>query len=182
MDRQKCFEELPAEVKLFREALSAESDRGCALFAAAYLDQALSDLLYVSVVHEPKKIEKELFDFNGPFGTFSSRIKMAYYLGKISKITRRDLDLMRNIRNKFAHHPSVVSFNDESVAKQCRELSFTFREKKASPRLHFLGAVFGVLSKVHIATFTAEAPEVKADDGPSEEAKAKHRAKFAVDI
>jgi hypothetical protein len=68
------------ETEAFRKPLSAESDRGCALFAAAYLDSSLSDLLYVSLVAK-KKIESDLFDGTNPLMTFSSRIKMAYYLG-----------------------------------------------------------------------------------------------------
>ena len=180
-DLQKYLEGIVAEVVEFRKELTKESDRGCALFAIAYLGKALSDLLYVSVVFEPKKVEKDLFDFNSPLGSFSSRIKMAYYLGKISKSMRRNLDLLRKIRNKFAHHPNVVSFDDKSVASQCRDLSFSFRKKKDKPRLHFIGAVFGVLSQIHTATLTAQAPEVKPDDVPSEEVKAKHRKMLGID-
>jgi len=101
-------------------------------------------------------------------------------LGKISKVTRRDLDLLRSIRNKFAHHPSVVSFNDESVANKCKELNFSFRKKKDKPRLHFLGAVLGVLAQIHTATLTAQAPDAKPDDTPSEQAKAKNRARIGL--
>lgn len=180
--RQKLIEKLNDDAMSFRKALSSESDRGCALFSAAHLDRALSDLLYVSMIYEPKKIEKDLFDFNAPLHTFSSRIRMAYYLGKISKATRRDLDLFRDIRNKFAHHPNVISFDDESIANKCRELSFTYRKKSDRPRLHFLGAVFGVLSRVHGATYNTQAPEKMPDDVPSEEEKAKHREIFVSDI
>ena len=70
---------------------------------------------------------------------------MAYYMGKLSEAARRDIDLLRAIRNKFAHYPTVVTFDDEVVANQCRELKFSFRERADTPRLHFLGAVFGVL-------------------------------------
>jgi len=70
-------------VAAFRKALTAESDRGCALFAAAYLDASLSDFLYVSLVSN-KSIEKDLFEGSAPLATFSSRIMMAYYLGLIS--------------------------------------------------------------------------------------------------
>ena len=180
-DHQKYLEGLVAELEAFRRELTKESDRGCALFATAYIDKVLSYLLYVSVVFEPKKVEKDLFEFNSPLCTFSSRIKMAYYLGKISKSVRRDLDLLRKIRNKFAHHPEVVSFDDKSIANICKELSFSFREKKDKPRLHFTGAVFGVLSQIHTATLTAQTPDVKPDDVPSEELKAKHRKIFGLD-
>jgi DNA-binding MltR family transcriptional regulator len=180
-EHEKFLEELRNEVKVFRDELTKESDRGCALFATAYLDKALSDLLFSSVVYEPKKIDKELFEFNSPLGTFSSRIKMAYYLGKISKVARRDLDLLRSIRNKFAHHPAVASFNDESVANQCKELKLSFRKKDDEPRLHFLGSVFGVLAHIHTATFTATAPDQKPDDAPTDEEKAAHRKRLGLD-
>ncbi|MEQ8693948.1 MAG: MltR family transcriptional regulator [Gammaproteobacteria bacterium] len=167
-----------ADVTAFRKGLSEESDRGCALFATAYLEKALSDLLFVSVVYgDTKKMERDLFEFNSPLGTFSSRIKMAYYLGKISKVTRRELDLLRNIRNRFAHHPTTVSFDDEAVANQCRELRFTYRERSDAPRLLFTGSVVGVLAQIHGATYAAEAPQEKPDDAPTDKEKADHREK-----
>ncbi|MEF8733745.1 MAG: MltR family transcriptional regulator [Candidatus Accumulibacter meliphilus] len=181
MDFEDYFNDLQQEIKAFRKGLTAESDRGSALFATAYLDKAISDLLYLSVVYEPKKVKKDLFDFNSPLGTFSSRIKMAYYLGKISKEVRQDLDLLRDIRNRFAHHPSVVSFDDEKIANKCRELQFSFREKKDQPRLHFLGSVFGVLAQIHSSMLTVRAPDPRLTDRPTEEVKTAHRAKLDLD-
>ena len=95
------------KVQSFRKALTSESDRGCVLLAAAYLDKSLSDLLYVSLV-ENKNIEKDLFDGTAPLATFSSRIKLAYYLGLISEACRRDLDTIRRIRNDFGHDPEMI--------------------------------------------------------------------------
>ena len=46
---------------------------------------------------------KELLAWTGPLGTFSSRISMAYLLGHIPPWMYRDLELIRGIRNKFAH-------------------------------------------------------------------------------
>src|SRR5690242_9667757 len=109
-------------------------------------------------------MEEDLFGFNSPLGSFSARIKLAFYLGKLSKVARRELDLIRDIRNKFAHDPNVVAFADQNVANQCRELKFSFRERADEPRAHFLGAVFRVLAHIHAETFTARAPDVKADD------------------
>jgi hypothetical protein len=51
------------EFLAFRQALTKESDRGCALFAAAFLDKTLSDLLYLSLVND-KKVERDLFEGN----------------------------------------------------------------------------------------------------------------------
>lgn len=164
---KRQFEEFTA----FRKALTHESDRGCALFAAAYLDKALSELLYLSLVTD-KKIEKDLFEGTAPLSAFSARIKMAYYLGKISKECRADLDTVRGIRNDFAHHATIISFDDQSIADRCRNLQFSYHDKKdARPRAHFTSAACGILAMVQMTGLKSQAPQVKADDRPSEAEK-----------
>ena len=101
---------------------------------------------------------------------------MAFYLGKISKVARRELDLLRVIRNQFAHHPTIMTFKDEALANKCRELKFSFRDKNDDPRSHFSASVFGVLAQIHSATLMAEAPQEPPDDAPSEKQKAEHLA------
>lgn len=165
---------LLADVHAFRRELTPESDRGCALFAAAYLDSALSDLLYVFLVGG-KKIEEDLFKGNAPLSSFSSRIKMAFYLGLISNDVRRDLDLIRLVRNDFAHNPGPMSFSTQSVANRCNELTHSYRAKGANPRGHFTSAVFGLLASIHSATFTRHPLEEADGSPPSAEAKSSFR-------
>lgn len=167
------------ETLVFRKALTVESDRGCALFAAAYLDKALSDLLYLSLV-ENKKIESELFEGTAPLATFSSRIKLAYYLGKISAGSRSDLDTIRNIRNAFAHKIDLISFDTQSIADRCRNLGFSYHDSNAKPREHFTAAVTGLLGMLLGAGLKSEAPKEKSNDWPSETAREEHRALVAA--
>ncbi|GAD88421.1 hypothetical protein VHA01S_005_00230 [Vibrio halioticoli NBRC 102217] len=84
MNSEEYLKQLVEKRKALRSELAKESDRGCALYATSYIDSALSDLLYCALATD-KKIEKELFDGTAPLSTFSARINMAYYLGKISK-------------------------------------------------------------------------------------------------
>ena len=53
----------------------------------------------------------------------SAKIALAAALGLISERERRECDLLRRIRNKFAHsvHPS---FDDEDVENLCAELTY----------------------------------------------------------
>lgn len=162
----------------FRSALSKESDRGCALFAAAYLDKALSDLLYCALASD-KKIENDLFEGNAPLATFSSRIKVAYYLGFLSKAERRDLDLIRKIRNDFAHHAEDISFETESISGRCKALEFSYHEKGHRERGHFTAAALGLIGNIHIATLTCKAPEIKPDNVPTQGEKNAHREKIS---
>lgn len=159
----------------FRSALTDESDRGCALFAAAYLDKALSDLLFLSLV-EDKKIDKDLFEGTAPLSSFSARIKLAYYLGKISKVCRSDLDMIRGIRNEFAHHAEIISFDDQSIADRCRNLRFSYHEKVQKPRAHFTAAVSRILAILQSTGLKSTAPILMDDDCPTETEKEKVRA------
>lgn len=163
-----------AEFIAFRRALTGESDRGCALFAAAYLDKTLSDLLFLSLV-ESKKIEFELFEGNAPLATFSSRIKMAFYLGRISGECRSDLEAIRKIRNDFAHDANHISFETQSIADRCRTLGFSYHLKEARPRAHFTAACCGILRILHKNSLESIAPAIKPDDRPTEAQKASHR-------
>jgi len=162
----------------FRKVLTTESDRGCALFAAAYLDTSLSNLLYLSFV-ENQKIENELFEGTAPLSSFSSRIRLAYYLGKISAECRRDLDTIRGIRNDFAHDVRLISFETQSIADRCRNLGFSYHEKDVRPRGHFTAASCGILAIVQATALKSIAPMVKPDDRPSEAQKEAMRKQLA---
>lgn len=159
----------------FRVALSSETDRGCALFASSYIDKALSDLLYCALANTDKGLDKDLLKGTAPLSTFSARIKMAFYLGKISKVERKDLDLIRKIRNEFAHNADAIDFDFERINNQCRELSFSYHESDSSPRDHFVAACLGLLGNIFSETLRCEASEIKKNNAPSEDEKKSHR-------
>lgn len=171
---KKFLNNQAVEFFAFRKALSKESDRGCALFAAAYLDKALSDLLYLSLVAD-KQIEKDLFEGNAPLSSFSARIKLAFYLGKISKECRKDLDTIRGIRNEFAHHAQIISFDDQSIADRCRNLQFSYHDRAHRPRGNFTAAASRILAILQTTGLNSMAPAVKPDDRPTEADKEQAR-------
>ncbi len=124
-----------------RVRLSAESDRGCALTAAAYLDESLATLLRNRLVQDKGNIDA-LIDPGRPLSAFSTRIRIAYAIGLISKDCMKDLDSIREIRNKFAHLHGPVSFSDQSIAHRCRNLRNTAKAHVADhPRALFLNAM-----------------------------------------
>lgn len=59
----------------FRQALAAETDRGCALFVTSYLEQMIKELLAARLVDDPK-ILADILRPDGPVGTFSASINM----------------------------------------------------------------------------------------------------------
>lgn len=57
------------EVMEFRETLTEETDRGCALMAASFLDEQLRKMLETCLVDDPEK--EKFFGPQAPLGSFS---------------------------------------------------------------------------------------------------------------
>lgn len=68
------------------------------------------------------KSAKDLIDgANAPLGTFSARIKATHALGLIRDREHKDLELMRHIRNQFAHN-MFATFSDAAISDRCKQL------------------------------------------------------------
>ena len=105
----------------FLLVLATESDRGMVLAGAAYIDNALAQLLQSYFVDEP--VVQKLFSGNAPLSTFSSRIEIAFALGLIDSGIQRDINLIRKIRNECAHTDQYIKLTDERIKNRIRELS-----------------------------------------------------------
>lgn len=165
------------DVIRFRDTLTPESDRGCALIAVAYIDTSLGTLLSKCFLKD--KVANDFLRSDGPLGTFSARIDAAFLLGKLSKVSRRELHLLRKIRNEFGHNPDPITFDQPSVAARCTELRYTCRESTASARQHFTSSACGCLASIHAAESATEPPSLRPDYVLNEDQKA--RARTLVD-
>ena len=105
----------------FLEELQGISERASAIVSGAMLEDILGHLLLNRLVDDEGVAQDLLFNAYGPLGTFSARINMAYMLGLIGKQEQRELNLVKRIRNEFAHETDA-SFNDEAITNRCREL------------------------------------------------------------
>ncbi|MEX2615075.1 MAG: MltR family transcriptional regulator [Alphaproteobacteria bacterium] len=108
-------------IPVFRKLVS-ETDTGIAIIASAYIDECLKNLFMLYVRHSSKKSQNSLFEFNGPLGTFSSRIHTASAFDFISEKTYLRLNIIRKIRNDFAHRPFDLSFNKEEIKQRINEI------------------------------------------------------------
>jgi DNA-binding MltR family transcriptional regulator len=106
--------------KLFNE--EKKDERAISIIGGTFSEMALEHVLRSFFPEDDKEVDK-LFEFNQPLGNFSSKITMAYCLGLIDKLIKRDLDLVRKIRNKFAHD-LYTSFQDQQIKSWCNELKF----------------------------------------------------------
>jgi mannitol operon repressor len=122
-----------------------ETDRGAALVAAAQIDHKLKETLTAFFAH--RKVGKELLDGgNAPLGTLSARIKTTFCLGLIGRDEYHECNLIRQIRNEFAHRTHGTKFSDPKIAGYCLDLKMWIPTgtppAKESPRNLFLHSVF----------------------------------------
>lgn len=134
-----------------REELEKESDRGCALVSAAYLENELSILLKIFFIDQGKDTTKVLFDFNGPVGTFSAKIKMANALGLLPTEIKTELERLRSIRNDFAHLQEHLTFESKSISSQINNMRLVDPDPSQSIRNRFIDNIIAIASSVHLS-------------------------------
>ena len=145
-----------APISRFLIVLINESDRGMVLAGAAFIDSSLESLLRAFLTEST--VTNALFTSNGPLSTFSSRNNMALSLGLIDSDIKRDIDLVRKIRNRFAHTETLVSLKDSDAANRLNELvclkDFTslITQLKPSDKLKTLADTVHGSAKVHFLT------------------------------
>jgi hypothetical protein len=107
--------------------LYSESERGCVLIAAAYLDDLLQKALRAGF-QSLSGIRKEDLDFlltkrpMPPLQSLALRTLVAYAIGLIDLPTRQALDAIRDMRNDAAHLDKPVKFDDydwQALANAC---------------------------------------------------------------
>lgn len=121
-------EEIKADItKFYNDLLSEEfekeTDRGAVILVASLLDIQLESMLRMFLVPDTSRTDDLFEGAMAPLSNFSSKILMAYRLGLISNKFARDLNLIRRIRNEFAHNIHGCSFDHSSVKSRVYELA-----------------------------------------------------------
>lgn len=115
-----------------------ETDRGAALVGAAMVESKLEILLNKTLLDNFSK-EELLSGFNSPIGTFSSKIKLCHALGFITDKEAREANLIRKIRNEFAHKLDDITFSNSPIRDYCLQLQAnTPGDIKHEKRFRFL--------------------------------------------
>ena len=105
-----------------QEEFQNESDRGCALLGAAQVDYLLGKAIEMRLERREETKQALLFDPMAPLSSFSARTLAAYAMRIIGPITRSDIDIIRDVRNDFAHTVGSVDFGEPSIARRCMSL------------------------------------------------------------
>jgi hypothetical protein len=78
------------------------SDRANAVVGGAFVEDHLTYFLKSKMV-EDKKVTDEMFMPGRAFGDFGAKVALGYLIGGYSKRAHRELNIIRRIRNNFAH-------------------------------------------------------------------------------
>lgn len=103
------------------EEYAKESDRAQAILITNALDLWLSELLRAYFVDNEEVVD-ELLENERPLATFAARIKCAYCIGLLTESEYSDLNLIRKVRNRFAHDLQGLSFDDAEISGWCKQL------------------------------------------------------------
>ena len=138
------------------DELNGASDRASILVATALVEDGIYFMLKDQLRPiENSDDESSVFGDRGIFGSFNNMIVGAYFLKLIGPQTRRDLDLMRRIRNLAAHDPNPALFSEPEIASRCREIELIAYPGSTTPQLQTLKQKFIACAQIYSGMFLA---------------------------
>lgn len=119
--------------------LCQEGERAAVVLGAARVELALEDAIKIVLRPNPGGSD-DLFEGDRPLSTFSAKICFAYRLSLIENNLERALQLLRKIRNEFAHSHEKLTLSSGAAASRLRELQ---RLCEVNPTYKIFGEQFG---------------------------------------
>lgn len=113
----------------FLKEFQNETDRGAVLVGAAFIDERLERLLHSHFI-KCKQTGEILNGSNAPLGIFSARIKLSFCLGLITELEFKEIEIIRRVRNEFAHKVHGLTFKDQKVHDLCQNLKANTPDQK----------------------------------------------------
>jgi DNA-binding MltR family transcriptional regulator len=115
---QLAHDDITALIDAFGED---EHPIATAILGAGLIEHDLEKLLRSKLKRKDDETWAMLIADNGPLNSFSSKIAMGYALGIYDQRARSDLNIVRNIRNAFAHSKKLIQFDHPAVVAELRK-------------------------------------------------------------
>ena len=103
------------EVAMLVTILGERSQSASAMLIAAACDEQLRERLLDKMVGINREMKDALFKNYGPLSGFKAKIDICFALGLIEREHWKKLDVVRSIRNKFAHNSTQTHFTDDAI-------------------------------------------------------------------
>jgi hypothetical protein len=122
--------------------------RAAVIVAAALIERKLKELILGQLAPGLDKGDKDLFGPMKPLSSFSAKIRLGYGLRLYGDRTYHDLDLLREMRNLFAHGPLSMDFNTPEVKNEIEKF-YCHSRNVPDPRQRFVSVATLLIS--HLA-------------------------------
>ena len=123
------------------------------ILGKALIEHELEQQLRKKFKRKDDSTGTRLTDDGAPLGTLSAKLTAGYAFGLYDEISLRNLNLIREIRNVFAHSKRLITFDEPSIAHaiRCismpnkrnsrlyRNLQLVAKDAREDPRLAFQG-------------------------------------------
>jgi DNA-binding MltR family transcriptional regulator len=113
----------PEKSQRFLAELQSANDRTFAIVWGALLDECMTSFVRKKIRFLKSEDRKLLMQQGGMLSDQKRRCLVSYMAGWITERQYNDLELIRTLRNAFAHTPTEISFETECVVKVCGMLS-----------------------------------------------------------
>jgi hypothetical protein len=149
---------LPMNLETYFNELKGESDRACALIAGAAVSDGLCDVLrHYFVKLDEVDINHLFYDQHASLSDFASRTDIAFALGLISPQQRVAANVIRKIRNQFAHTLAQIDFSNELIISELLKVSPINSLGSARPKDVFIGTTTALyLALLNCSTYLME--------------------------
>jgi hypothetical protein len=95
-------------------ALDNDSERAIAILIGSMIENRLERAMLARFCRE-KKIERRVFSPAGALGTFGAKIDLAFLIGLVSPEGHKNLSILKDIRNLFAHDLDIRDFRSQQI-------------------------------------------------------------------
>lgn len=101
------------------DALEQQDDRNSAIIAASGVEVMLRMAIQIQLASRTPEEFDFLFGENGPFGGFGQKVHTSYGMGIIGIQTKKLLQIIRLVRNTFAHFWGRIDFETKEISDAC---------------------------------------------------------------
>ena len=108
----------PDELRQTLKNLRNNDDVPTALITASILDGLLEKIIEKHFCVDDQNLNGRIFLNRGPLSDFDSKIILCEALGFIDSLISKELNMIKNIRNAFAHTRSHITFQHDLISKE----------------------------------------------------------------
>ena len=124
---------------------SHDSDRSAALVMSAFVDVSLNGVIcYALGISSQDSIVSMLISSKAPLNTFDAKISFCASAGLFGEMSKNNLEIIRLVRNTFAHSMADITFCTPEIERACDRLNnesthqfFIDNESKRKTRYKF---------------------------------------------